>query len=319
MNKARTLTAIGLALATSATALTAVVYRRFQHDLHHSYARIRSLKSQTRELSCGPVEYLTHGQGSPVLLAHVLFGGVDQGLVEAHYIFGGFRSILVSRFGYLGSPLPKQASPALQADAYAWLLDALGINQATIVGMSAGGPSAVQFALRHADRCSALILVSSHGPRSHPLPPKWAFSLLAKTDVVMWAMNTYFRSALYAIMGVSKEVLPTLTAEEHQHLLETLETFLPVKPRSAGVLFDTYVSNPDMDQYPFEQITVPTLVLHAKDDPLSSFSSVRVMAARIPGARFVAFERGGHLLVGNEEQVALEITHFLQQQSVLES
>ncbi len=90
-----------------------------------------------------------------------------------------------------------------------------------------------------------------------------------------------------------------------------------MKPRSAGVLFDTYVSNPDMDQYPFEQITVPTLVLHAKDDPLSSFSSVRAMAARIPGAKLVAFERGGHLLLGNEEQVALEITHFLQ--SVLES
>ncbi len=61
------------------------------------------------------------------------------------------------------------------------------------------------------------------------------------------------------------------------------------------------------------------LVLHAKDDALSSFGSVRVMAARIPGARLVAFERGGHLLLGNVEQVALEITHFLQQQSMLES
>jgi pimeloyl-ACP methyl ester carboxylesterase len=317
MNKARTLTALGLALASSATALTAVVYRRFQHDLRYSYARIGSLKSQTQELSCGPVEYLTHGQGSPVLLAHVLFGGVDQGLVEARSIFRGFRSILVSRFGYLGSPLPEQASPALQADAYAWLLDVLGINQVTMVGMSGGGPSAVQFALRHADRCSALILLSSHGPQSSSLPPKWAFSLLAKTDVVMWAMSTYFRSALYAIMGISKEVLPTLSAQEQQHLNETLEAFLPVKPRSAGVLFDTYVSNPDMDQYPFEQMTVPTLVLHAKDDPLSSFSSVRVMAARIPGARLVTFERGGHLLVGNQEQVAFEITDFLQ--SVLDS
>ncbi len=319
MNKARTLTSLGLALATSATALTVVIYRRFQHDLHHAYARIHSLKSQTRELPCGPVEYLTHGQGSPVLLAHVLFGGVDQGLVEAGSIFAGFRSLLVSRFGYLGSPLPEQASPALQADAYAWLLDTLGINQVIMVGMSGGGPSAVQFALRHAKRCSALILLSSHGPQSSSLPPKWAFSLLAKTDVVMWAMSTYFRSALYAIMGIPKEVLPTLSAQEHQHLMETLETFLPVKPRSAGVLFDIYVSNPDMDQYPFEQITVPTLVLHAKDDPLSSFRSVRMMAARIPGARLVAFERGGHLLVGNEEQVALEITHFLQQPSVLES
>ena len=50
-------------------------------------------------------------------------------------------------------------SPAAQADAYAALLDHLDIK-APIIGMSAGGPSAIQFALRYPDRCSGLVLIA---------------------------------------------------------------------------------------------------------------------------------------------------------------
>jgi pimeloyl-ACP methyl ester carboxylesterase len=52
----------------------------------------------------------------------------------------------MSRFGYLRTPLPADASAAAQADAHACLLDALGIRRAAIVGASAGAPSAMQFA-----------------------------------------------------------------------------------------------------------------------------------------------------------------------------
>ena len=67
------------------------------------------------------------------------------------YIGAGHRFAAASRFGYLGSSLPGAALPADQADAYA-LLDALGIDAAAVFGYSGGGPSAIQFALRHADR-----------------------------------------------------------------------------------------------------------------------------------------------------------------------
>jgi pimeloyl-ACP methyl ester carboxylesterase len=47
--------------------------------------------------------------------------------------------IAPSRFGYLGSSLPAGATPADQADAYAVLLDALGIERTAVVGCSTGG------------------------------------------------------------------------------------------------------------------------------------------------------------------------------------
>jgi hypothetical protein len=41
-----------------------------------------------------------------------------------------FQVISVSRFGYLRSPMPENATVAMQADAFACLLDSLGIKQA---------------------------------------------------------------------------------------------------------------------------------------------------------------------------------------------
>jgi hypothetical protein len=44
----------------------------------------------------------------------------------------------MSRFGYLRTPLPKDAAPAAQADAHACLLDALHLSRVPILGISAG-------------------------------------------------------------------------------------------------------------------------------------------------------------------------------------
>jgi pimeloyl-ACP methyl ester carboxylesterase len=80
------------------------------------------------------------------------------------YIGAGRRFVAASRFGYLGSSLPPAARPAYQADVYALLLDALGIDRAAVFGYSGGGPSAIQFALRHAGRTTTLILMASALP-----------------------------------------------------------------------------------------------------------------------------------------------------------
>ena len=80
----------------------------------------------------------------------------------------GYRIITPSRFGYLGSPLPEPTTAA-QADAFVSLFDALGIAQVPVLAFSAGSTSAVQFALRHPDRVSALVLVASNSPHEKPV------------------------------------------------------------------------------------------------------------------------------------------------------
>ena len=95
-----------------------VVYARYRRDIRSAREHLQSGGSQVIETGCGPVEYATFGEGHPVLVVHGIFGGYDQGLVIARGNVGErFRSIAPSRFGYLRSPLPEDASPAGQADA----------------------------------------------------------------------------------------------------------------------------------------------------------------------------------------------------------
>jgi pimeloyl-ACP methyl ester carboxylesterase len=70
----------------------------------------------------------------------------------------GFRVIGPSRIGYFGSTLPKNATPADQADAYALPLDHLGVDRAVVIAFSAGSGSVLEFARRHPERVIGLIL-----------------------------------------------------------------------------------------------------------------------------------------------------------------
>ena len=305
-------------LSVAVVVLVVLIYARYRRDIRAARERVQNLGSQVVETDCGPIEYATFGEGRPVLVIHGIFGGFDQGLVTARGQLGeGFRAIVPSRFGYLRTPLPGDASPAAQSDAFACLLDALGIERAAILAISAGGTSAIQFALRHLDRCSALVLISSNAPGATEagLPPQPLAKVLFRSDFVFWLLTTYFRSSMKSIMGVPQGF--ELTPQDEADIAETMETILPVSPRAEGALFDMYVSNPDINAgYPLEEITVPALIIHAVDDPLARYDNARSMAERIPGARLVTVENGGHTLLGHEERIRAQIEEFLEQHTI---
>jgi 2-hydroxy-6-oxonona-2,4-dienedioate hydrolase len=137
-----------------------------------------------RDPRFGDIEYAEWGEGPPMIVCHPLFAGFDAGAGLAEtYIGGSHRFIAPSRFGYLGSFLPPAAKPSDQADAYALLLDALGIDRVALFGFSGGGPSAIQFALRHAERTTALILMASASrARRGPSPRSWRSCSVAQID-----------------------------------------------------------------------------------------------------------------------------------------
>ncbi len=96
----------------------------------------------------------------PLLAVHGSGGGFDQGMAfAAPLATKGVRVIAMSRFGYLRTPMPADASAEAQADAFVCLLDALDIDTAAVMGGSAGALSALQMAIRHPDRVSALVLL----------------------------------------------------------------------------------------------------------------------------------------------------------------
>ncbi len=301
-------------------AITGVVtYLSYQSDIRAARERIMS-GSQVIETKCGPIEYATVGDGSPVLVVHGAGGGFDQGLWIAREDVGeGFRIIAPSRFGYLRTPLPQDASPAAQADAHACLLDALNIIKVAVVGVSAGAPSSLQFALRHPERTSSLVLIvpGVYAPKKpvespNPAPLPFILSGIFKSDFPLWvAMKVYPSTVLYTI-GVPPSSQARLTDAQKDELMQSL---LPYSPRIDGMVNEGKIAS-SLNRYPLENITVPTLVISAADDPWKTYDAAKYTAENIPGAKFIGFETGGHLLIGQEEKVRSEAVQFLKQHAV---
>lgn len=292
-------------------------YSRYKRDLDAAGSRVRTCGSRVVTTKLGPIEYIDFGHGQPVLWVHGVVGGSDQGpYMSQAYIGEGVRVIAVSRFGYLRSPLPQDSSPAAQADVYATLLDALEIQKATLVGTSAGSASCLQFGLRHPKRCSALVLWSMAVPPNE-IPSRLARSVLEAffgSDFGFWAMITYAPSILLGIMGVPKPIRNRLTLAEHEWLSVLMQSFLPVSLRIKGIMNDLCVSNPGMNEINMvERVLVPTLIIHAVDDPMPPFAGAKQIASRLPNARFMEVRRGGHLLLGHLEEVRAEIKAFIKQ------
>jgi len=315
----RAILAISAVVFAGVVVPTCVSYRR---DVGRAYGRVSS-GNQIAETRCGPIEYAVAGAGPPVLVVHGAGGGVDQGMdLGGDFARTGFRVIAVSRFGYLRTPLPADASPAAQADAHACLLDALGIRRAVVVGVSAGGPSTLQFALRHPDRIAALVLLvpGVYAPRSNEAQPARmsrtaAFLLDAtlRSDFVFWAGSKLaHKTFIKSVLGTPPEDVATAPASEQARLDVVLEHILPVRPRRLGLLNDAAIAS-SLTRYELEAITAPTLAISTADDLYGTFEPARYTTAHVPHARFIGYPSGGHMLVGHSAETTAAITSFLKE------
>jgi pimeloyl-ACP methyl ester carboxylesterase len=297
------------------------IYMSYQHDIRQARERV-STGSHIAQTPCGPIEYAVAGEGPPVLLVHGAGGGFDQGRDFGEpLVRSGFRVIAMSRFGYLRTPLPADASAAAQADAHACLLDALKIKRAAIIGASAGAPSSMQFALRHPDRCSALVLLvpAAYVPRAGgaaPMrTPAWTaflFNTALKSDFLFWAAPRVAHSVVVrAILATPPDVVENASADERARVAEMLKHILPVSARRLGLLNDAVVTS-SLRRYDLEHIAAPTLVISVSDDLFGTFDGARYTAEHIPGARFIGYPRGGHVWVGHQKEIVSEIVAFLK-------
>lgn len=275
--------------------------RKLLHDLES--------QSTVVDTTLGTIEYAMQGSGPAVLFAHGTPAGYDQSLAMAHMLKSErFTYIAVSRPGYLRTPL-HQRSPAAQADLYAALLDKVGIQKTVIIGTSGGGPSALQFALRHPERCSGLIMlcgVSQHyieRPASAALPPPLQTIItplferfVSFSNPAIFLLDTLLHCIPYPLIPAG--FVPSLSMPQL---------------RASGYAND--VKQFDyIDVYPLERITAPTLVLHGSRDTIVPMQHAEFVASRIPHAKLVIDEGGDHrFYVTHRKKIVPIILSFLSQ------
>lgn len=265
------------------------------------------------------MEYAERGTGRPILMIHGTGGGFDQGLhFAAPLVTAGYRVIAPSRFGYLRSEFPANAGTAAQADAFVDLLDALGIERLPVAGGSAGALPAIEFAIRHPDRCSALVAIvpatfAPDRPTYAPMSPiqERAMRAMLGSDFLFWAALQLMRDQMIGTMlATDPALVHAASLDDQARVDEILRNILPVSRRQRGLMNDAMLAaNPARQK--LERIVAPTLAISLEDDRFGTYDAARYMVETIPGARMVGFPTGGHVWVGHDAELFAEVDGFL--------
>ena len=302
-------------LSFAVLSIGVVIAIRFGVDTRRAYARITG-DSMLVPSPLGDIEFKRGGAGIPVLVIHGSGGGYDQGeLIATAILNEHFDWIAPSRFGYLRSTFREGATFDDQAEAYARLLDSLGLHKVAVLALSHGGPSAILFAVLYPEHVSSLTLLSCWVTSSSDSIQKEAnqrgdvLMTIFRFDILYWIVSRLMRKRLMRLMGANGVVIANLTAEQRTLVGQVIDDMAPVAPRYAGVVFDNKAAMPDER---VAAIRAPTLIVHATDDTLQLFHHAEYAATNIPGSRLVPFDRGGHLLLAVEQEaVQAEVRRFI--------
>lgn len=306
-----------LAAAAVAAAATALAFR-------HDMSRARALadgSTQTLDSPWGAIQYAEVGEGPVVLMIHGSGGGFDQGMAFSERLRDEpVRLIAPSRFGYLGSSMPAQATPEAQADALAHLLRELGEDRAVIIGGSAGALSATQLALRHPALCRGLVLIApaifgpGRAPDTNPAPNRIVQSLtgaMLGSDFLFWLAVRLAPDAMTRlVLATDPALLADAPAAERRRVRDILFRILPVSARREGLLMDGSTAGSPRP-YPLDELACPVLAIGIRDDLYGTAAAAEHAAALAPDARLVMYDQGGHVWVGHDEALWREVAGFV--------
>ena len=258
----------------------------------------------------GDIELESIGTGTPVLVLHGSPGGIDAARPMARFLGGEpFRSIILSRPGYLGTPLDAaDASIDREADLLAAALDALGIERAGVFAWSGGGPSAYRLAVRHPDRISSLVTVAAVSSRWIAPPVPAAERLLFDTRLgarligflARRAPGQIVEGALAGEGSLRGDELKALAAavmadpEQRDAVLDFSATVGTNGRRRAGWAND--VANfGAIDSLELERIRCPVLLIHGDADSDATIDFSYSAHDALPSSRLIVMDNGTHL------------------------
>ncbi|MEO1481448.1 MAG: alpha/beta fold hydrolase [Myxococcota bacterium] len=174
------------------------------------------------------------------------------------------------------------------------VVEALGLTRFPLLGISQGAAVSIEYAIRHPDRVSHLILFGGY-------PAGWRVGatpeLIREREAIITLTETGWGRDNPAYRQIfSSTFMPSATAEELAWFNEFQRR--TTSPENAARFLSAFG---DIDvRSLLKRVTVPTLVLHALGDRRIPVETGRRLAAEIPNAQFVGLETDGHLLLGRE-------------------
>ncbi len=243
------------------------------------------------ERRSGPAVVLIHGFGGHTFSFRYLI----PDLARDHRVV----AVDLKGFGYSERPQKGDYSLSAQARLVVHLMDALGLEKASLVGHSMGGEVAMRIAAGWPQRVEKLVLAASvSGERIPTLPATPLIKPLLSLFGRMFG-RWLFRRMFYNPQNATKEALDAYRA--------------PARIRGSRDATYRVIRDFRRDKrVPFERITAPVLILWAARDRIVPRWGLARLRKRFPRAAVVTIERTGHLLLEEQpEQCNAAIRRFL--------
>lgn len=294
--------------------------------------REASADSRIASTPRGPVEYDVRGEGPVVLHFHGGNVGHNGWFFLEHLARAGYQVLTPDRPGYLGTPIANGATPEEQADLAAALLDVLGVDRVAAVGISAGGPAAIQFAARHAHRVDALVLLSAISQRTQlsddqmnstigrlVMTPQYqnpAFFLIHQSmhHITALAMRDWIKTETTYDEATGRKLIDAIVRdpEQKRQVLLAADAMVPALPRFAGVMNDLKVQK-ELGELPLAEVRAPTLVVGSRVDGDIGYANSLNSHEKIAGSTLITVEQFGHFIWWGDAAVTRDFESRIEQ------
>ena len=218
------------------------------------------------------------------------------------------RDRTLIRYDVRGNGLSDREVEDVSFDAYVrdleTVVDAAGLERFALLGFSQGCASSIAYAVRHPERVTHLILVGGYpvgsAKRARTAAEREQLAAVLTLVRLGWGQqNSAFRQLF------TSQFIPDATKDQADWYNELQR--VSIAPEEA-VRAITATGEIDVSAI-LPLVSVPTLVMHARDDARVPFDQGRRLAAAIPGARFVPLASRNHIFLPDEPAFA----RFLQE------
>jgi RNA polymerase sigma factor (sigma-70 family) len=278
----------------------------------------RPLKHETRFCTSPDgvgLAYAIDGEGPPLIKAGNWMTHLDydrQSPVWRHWVRELSRGHTLVRYDERGCGLSDRefvGTPTL--DTYvgdlASVADAAGLERFALLGVSGGGPTAIEYAVRNPERVSHLVLYGTYVRGRY----RRGESEAEQSRLTIDLMRVGWGGRVPAFRQLFSSIFIPSAGEEQKRWYDDMQQ----ASSSGEMAARLWLSNTQIDiSDTARRITQPALVLHARQDGAVPYEEGRRLASLLPDARFVTLEGENHILQEGEpawEAFLSELRAFL--------
>jgi pimeloyl-ACP methyl ester carboxylesterase len=277
-------------------------------------------ESKIARTAYGPIEYTLLGKGPVVLVCHGTSSDCFSVEASASLLEAGFAVLTPSRPGYGRTPSNVGISAMQAAQAMVALLDRLEIELCAVKAISGGGPTGVALVANYPERVRRLALIAAitkTEDRTQEPSYQSQKAFYGPLHGMFWTMLGLI--SRLSPSGMARQTMTIFSAHDPEDVLRQLTAddiqkicrFYQGRSSRAGAMNDM---GHTVGKELLQEVKIPTLVIHSREDKSVPFSHAEWSLANIPNTELCESGITGHFYwVGPDYQrVDQQLVTFLK-------